>query len=122
MTPLQGRCRNVCSRPPGTLDLLASRLIAAGREGLAGGPGDTAVEAPEVPSMQHPILAGLAGGIAVDFDAQERAAWGALADACDVALTSLHPQHPERHHFRVMLQECRRAAGQQLEPARLQMA
>jgi len=72
--------------------------------------------------MQHhqmPLLTGLAGGRAVDFDAQEREAWGLLADACQAALIVLHPQHPERHQFQTMLRECRRAAGQPAELAQI---
>lgn len=72
--------------------------------------------------MQHPLLAPLEGGRTIDFDAQEREAWGRLAEACAEALTLLHPQHPERCQFQVMLAECQRAAGLPLERARLSTA
>lgn len=59
-------------------------------------------------------LTSLTGGRDVDFDAQERMAWGTLADACEQVLTSvLDPHHPERHQFQTMLRECRQAAGRQ---------
>lgn len=71
--------------------------------------------------MQHPIMAAVPGGQSVDFDSQERLAWGVMADACEAALTALHPLHPERHHFLVMLQECRSAAGPRRAPEQLRM-
>lgn len=73
--------------------------------------------------MQHPqspIIATIAGGREIDFDHQERSAWGAVADGCEDALMFLHSQHPERHQFLAMLLECRQAAGRQAAPAQLQ--
>lgn len=72
--------------------------------------------------MQHPILTAVDGGIAVDFDTQERQAWGVLADACADALTILHLQHPERQAFLTMHRECLQAAGRQFERVQLQTA
>lgn len=102
----------------------ASSLMAADDEGLVHAPGDEAAEVQEAPSVQHtqpPILTSLDGGGSIDFDSQERSAWSILADACADALVTLHPHHPERHQFQVMLRECRLAAGQQLALGRLSM-
>lgn len=75
--------------------------------------------------MQHrqsPIVGVVAGGHSVNFDVQEREAWALIAAACELALTSLDPHHPERGAFVEMWAECRRAAGLPLQPAVKQTA
>ncbi|MCW3038123.1 MAG: hypothetical protein JWM31_28 [Solirubrobacterales bacterium] len=70
--------------------------------------------------MQHrqaPIMTVLSGTDAVDLDAQERAAWSVLADACHEALRCLDPYHPQRGEMTAMLSDFRQAAGRQPEPA-----
>lgn len=69
--------------------------------------------------MQQPPILNLLPGALSDGEAaaQERAAWGRLARACEEALTELSPSHPERGAFVEMWAECRRAAGLPLEPS-----
>jgi len=51
------------------------------------------------------------GGLTVNFDQQEIAAWRVIADACEEALHGLDPFHPQRADFVEMWAECRNAAG-----------
>lgn len=70
--------------------------------------------------MQHrqsPIVAIVGDTDRSDHDAQERRAWGLIAEACDDALMQLDPYHPQRGEFVAMRTECRQAAGLPPAPA-----
>lgn len=63
--------------------------------------------------MQHPILTAHQGGRAVTQEQEDHEAldaWRTLVDAVEEGLTLLHPLHPERDEWLVMLQAFREAA------------
>jgi hypothetical protein len=62
---------------------------------------------------QPPILTGHAGGqclSASQIEREWRDAWAQIADACEAALSQLHPMHPRRQDLLVLMRDARRAA------------
>lgn len=70
--------------------------------------------------MQHPMMFVLDGGNAIPQDRQDSeiaAAWTVLAGATEVALSELHPQHPQRHEILAMRSAFREAARLPAQPS-----
>lgn len=94
----------------------ASPSTAADSEGLAEAPGDTAAEAPEVPtSMQHPLLKVLPG----DGMSADDAAWATMAEAADRVLMLPGLSHASVRDLVELWSACRGAAGLPCEQHRL---
>lgn len=68
--------------------------------------------------VQHPLLQALEGGRLTDeqIDREWQTAWAVVAEACERALTELHPLHPRRDDLLRAAHHARRAAALPSQP------